>query len=287
MFPFFVMLSSLAQSIAARRPPCARLLARRVAPRLPLLRMASASADGRLVLRALAPPLDAANHKGQAGRIGVVGGCLEYTGAPFFAGVAALRVGADLSHVFCTTDAATAIKSYSPELIVHPCLPGASGLDRSDKEMREATGTICGTFPRLSALVVGCGLGRDADVLNVAEAVVEGAIKRGLPLVLDGDGILLVLRRPQLLSAAGRLPSDGSPLRVILTPNVNEYRHLCEALGITVPGVLPAENGQALQHTSDPSSPFRRARRRRSAGVTGQHVARTGGAHPLPCPLFG
>lgn len=30
--------------------------------------------------------------------------------------------GADLSHVFCTKDAAHVIKSYSPELIVHPVL---------------------------------------------------------------------------------------------------------------------------------------------------------------------
>ena len=274
------MLSSLAHSIATRRPSCARLLARHVPPRFSLLRMASASAviDGRAVLRALAPPLDAANHKGQAGRIGVVGGCLEYTGAPWFAGVAALRVGADLSHVFCTTDAATAIKSYSPELIVHPCLPGGLG-PRGEREGRAAAEAICATFPRLNALVVGCGLGRDADVLNVAEAVVQGAIERGLPLVLDGDGLLLVTRRPQLL--AGRLPSDGSPPRVILTPNVNEYRRLCEALGITVPGVLwNRRMGRCPPHT-DRLHSFRCARRRRSAGVTGQHVVRTGGARPL------
>lgn len=30
--------------------------------------------------------------------------------------------GADLSHVFCTKDAAPVIKSYSSELIVHPVL---------------------------------------------------------------------------------------------------------------------------------------------------------------------
>lgn len=30
--------------------------------------------------------------------------------------------GADLSHVFCTKDAAPVIKGYSPELIVHPIL---------------------------------------------------------------------------------------------------------------------------------------------------------------------
>lgn len=30
--------------------------------------------------------------------------------------------GADLSHVFCTQEAAPVIKAYSPELIVHPVL---------------------------------------------------------------------------------------------------------------------------------------------------------------------
>lgn len=43
-------------------------------------------------VKACIPPLDGSSHKGQAGRIGVVGGSLEYTGAPYFAGISALRV---------------------------------------------------------------------------------------------------------------------------------------------------------------------------------------------------
>ena len=73
-------------------------------------------------VHAMVPPLTASKYKGQAGKIGVIGGCAEYTGAPFFAAMSALRVGADLSHVFCARGAATVIKSYSPELIVHPYL---------------------------------------------------------------------------------------------------------------------------------------------------------------------
>lgn len=38
------------------------------------------------------PPLDGGSHKGQAGRIGIIGGSLEYTGAPYFAGISALKV---------------------------------------------------------------------------------------------------------------------------------------------------------------------------------------------------
>ena len=40
-----------------------------------------------------------------------------------------VQVGADLSHVFCTSGAATVIKSYSPELIVHPYLPDSTDYD--------------------------------------------------------------------------------------------------------------------------------------------------------------
>lgn len=39
-----------------------------------------------------------------------------------------MQVGSDLSHVFCTEGAATVIKSYSPELIVHPYLADSHDL---------------------------------------------------------------------------------------------------------------------------------------------------------------
>ena len=57
------------------------------------------------------PELSPDASKGNAGRFCVVGGSLEYTGAPYFAAAAMLRGGADLSHVFCEHSAGTAIKS--------------------------------------------------------------------------------------------------------------------------------------------------------------------------------
>ena len=82
-------------------------------PRLAAARaMASACDEAalRARVRALVPSLDSELYKGQAGKVGVLGGCREYTGAPFFAAASALRVGADLSHVFCTRSAAPVIK---------------------------------------------------------------------------------------------------------------------------------------------------------------------------------
>jgi ATP-dependent NAD(P)H-hydrate dehydratase len=71
-------------------------------------------------LRKILPVLTHGAKKGSNGLVGVIGGSLEYTGAPFYSAMAALKMGADLAHIFCCKEAATAIKSYSPELIVHP-----------------------------------------------------------------------------------------------------------------------------------------------------------------------
>lgn len=79
--------------------------------------------------RTVIPRLTDSKHKGQYGRIGVVGGSLEYTGAPYFAAISSLKVGADLAHVFCQKEAAVVIKSYSPELIVHPNLDDENAVE--------------------------------------------------------------------------------------------------------------------------------------------------------------
>jgi|ERR1700722_1553594 len=73
-------------------------------------------------IKSIIPPLNGTLHKGQSGRVGILGGAREYTGAPYFAAISALRLGADLSHIICDPNAATPIKSYSPDIIVHPTL---------------------------------------------------------------------------------------------------------------------------------------------------------------------
>ncbi|CAE7881440.1 unnamed protein product, partial [Symbiodinium necroappetens] len=66
----------------------------------------------------IAPHLDGHSYKGQSGRIGVLGGSPDFAGAPYYAGMAALRVGAELLYM-CTEESATGpIKGYSPELMV-------------------------------------------------------------------------------------------------------------------------------------------------------------------------
>lgn len=65
-------------------------------------------------------PLTFDSHKGASGRVGVLGGSAQYTGAPYYAAMASLKAGADLAYVFCAQEACLPIKSYSPELMVAP-----------------------------------------------------------------------------------------------------------------------------------------------------------------------
>lgn len=66
--------------------------------------------------------LAGSSHKGQHGKVSVLGGNREFTGAPFYSAMSAMQVGADYGNVFCSPGASTVIKSYAPELIVHPCM---------------------------------------------------------------------------------------------------------------------------------------------------------------------
>ncbi|MCI4378346.1 hypothetical protein PGIGA_G00214830 [Pangasianodon gigas] len=172
--------------------------------------VAHRSMDVLPLVKNIIPPLTSKKHKGQDGRIGVIGGCQEYTGAPYFAAISALKIGADLSHVFCTKDAATVIKSYSPELIVHPVLDSPNAVQEIEKWL-----------PRLHSLVVGPGLGREDKLLNNAKEVIEKSKSRGIPIVIDADGLWLVSKDPSVIQGYQR---------GILTPNFMEFSRLYEAM---------------------------------------------------------
>ena len=96
-----------------------------------------------------APPLAPTGYKGQAGKVAVLGGCAEYTGAPFYAALSALKLGADLSHVFCDQQAAVPIKGYSPELIVHGCL--RSGVEDDSARAQQAD-EVCEALKELQSV---------------------------------------------------------------------------------------------------------------------------------------
>ncbi|KIM90397.1 hypothetical protein PILCRDRAFT_812134 [Piloderma croceum F 1598] len=167
-------------------------------------------------LRKLIPPLNGTLHKGQSGRVGVLGGAQDYTGAPFFAAMSALRLGADLSHVICSPTAAGAIKSYSPDLIVHPILRE----ELSPEKVRPELDSI---LSRLHVLILGPGLGREDYMQSYTRMALSMACAQGMFVVLDADALWMVNQDISVIKGYRR---------AILTPNVIEFIRLSEALSI-------------------------------------------------------
>eukprot|EP01133_Synstelium_polycarpum_P007702 gene7702-9019_t len=158
----------------------------------------------------LIPNLLPTMHKGQAGRIAILGGSKEYTGAPYFAGMSSLRIGSDICHIFAPEEGgtATAIKSMSPDLIVH-------SITKDDPSL------IIRWLLSVHVLIIGPGLGRDKTVWNQTSEVIKAARNINLPMVLDGDALRLVAENLDIIKGYEA---------AILTPNVMEYKGLSDSV---------------------------------------------------------
>ena len=159
--------------------------------------------EGELLL---VPRKPAGAHKGAGGSVLVVGGG-PYQGAPFLAGVAALRAGADVVRVAAPVD------GFMPDVILDR-LPG-------DHVSGEHAAHLCDLARQADVVVCGPGLGTDPESLRVAGEVVRAA-KRA---VVDAD----LLRSP--------LPCARE--QTIFTPHAGEFARVFGE----VPALSLAERG--------------------------------------------
>lgn len=101
-----------------------------------------------------------------------------------------LSKGADLCHIICDEDAATAIKSYSPDIIVHPYIKIRATANLQDEKKSNAIWAqtfddIGELLKRIHVLVVGPGLSRDRQMLQCAKHAIEKAKELEIPIVID------------------------------------------------------------------------------------------------------
>uniref|UniRef100_A0A914HTN3 ATP-dependent NAD(P)H-hydrate dehydratase n=1 Tax=Globodera rostochiensis TaxID=31243 RepID=A0A914HTN3_GLORO len=165
--------------------------------------------DKMALVKRLFPVLGKHLRKGDCGKVGVIGGSPEYTGAPYFASITPMKIGADLTFVYAHPDAAGVIKSYSPEMIVYPSTDFATNMHSID---------------RLDALVFGPGLGRQKHTLDLLVDVLNFVKnKQNLCLVIDADGLFYINDCLELFK--------GCKNNVIITPNHREFARLFTQIG--------------------------------------------------------
>src|SRR5207247_9028952 len=128
----------------------------------------------------LYPVPKSTSHKGQNGRVLVIGGG-PYTGAPALVGYGALGVGGDLIHVATPALAAQVVASYSPMFIVRPLV--------GHRLLREDTRQIVELASRADPIAIAPDLGDAEGTLDAVKEIVRSI---ALPLVVDADAIRAV-----------------------------------------------------------------------------------------------
>jgi NAD(P)H-hydrate epimerase len=145
---------------------------------------------------------DDKSHKGNNGRVLIVGGSRDYSGAPAIAGMAAIGVGCDLVYVAAPEKAAQAIKSTSPDLIVKSLEGDRLSLEHADE--------ILSIVDNVDCVLMGPGAGIDEETSKLFN-VLAAKIKK--PMVLDADAL------KQVESKLIKNRED-----VILTPHIFEFK---------------------------------------------------------------
>ena len=147
------------------------------------------------------------SHKGDFGRLLIIGGSETFSGAPALVASAALRTGVDLTYVAAPAQTAYAVSSMSPNLITVK-LEGEH-LNPSNVPGLKAY------IETANAIVLGPGLGLHKETKEAVKAIVEAVEKADKPLLLDADG---------LKAFAGFKKKSKVP--VVLTPHAGEYNIL-------------------------------------------------------------
>ncbi len=149
-------------------------------------------------LRSMISPRSGTEHKGTAGRVGLLAGGPGTLGAARLAARGALRAGAGLLTVVSDPETITLLESEVEEIMTRPLL----GSTDEDEEF----------YARCDALVLGPGLGADVRRLSA----IEGMLASQRPCILDADALRWLAR---LGSAAWRTRVRGP---VALTPHPAE-----------------------------------------------------------------
>ncbi len=148
------------------------------------------------------------SHKGQAGRVLVIGGSEVFTGAPTLSALAVLRTGSDLVYIAAPSRAADIIATYSPNIITIK-------LEGSDHLIPQHLNVLKYWIDKADCIIIGPGLGLSPESGEAFIKIVEYAKKSNKPLVIDADGIKHLAENKEVIYS-----------EIILTPHSGEFKKL-------------------------------------------------------------
>ncbi len=152
------------------------------------------------------------SHKGTYGYVGIIGGCMEYTGAVKLANMSstALRAGCGVIRVIVPQSIETSIAPYLLEQTIYPIE------NDEEQKMKFNKEEIDKALDKLKAVAIGMGWGKGRDNEKILEYILQ---TKEIPCVIDADGL-------NTLSQMNFNILKETKCKVILTPHLKEFERI-------------------------------------------------------------
>jgi hydroxyethylthiazole kinase-like uncharacterized protein yjeF len=146
------------------------------------------------------------SHKGEFGKILIIGGSKNYSGAPAYAAMTTINFGCDLVITYVPSVVGDVIRSYSPNMIVRTC--------EGDWLNIKAFEEISWLIDWSDTILIGPGMGQEEETEELFVKVLQKLKTDQKKMVLDADALKLVKNHLDLIKGK----------EVILTPHVGELK---------------------------------------------------------------
>lgn len=182
------------------------------------------------------PARNATGHKGDFGRVTVVGGCAlagsRMIGAPALAARAAGRAGAGLVRLLCPEGVLNEALTLADHCTGRALPVNADGSIQAS----DAVAVLDEEIENADVVVIGPGLGRGAGPRALALRAVQQKLT---PVVIDADAINELSETPQL-ALDFHAPA-------VITPHPGEFARLAKALGMDTNATDDTKRPQAAE----------------------------------------
>ncbi|HQR06835.1 MAG TPA: NAD(P)H-hydrate dehydratase [Gemmatales bacterium] len=174
------------------------------------------------------------SHKGTFGKVLIVAGSVGMSGAAVLAGLGALRGGAGLVQIACSTTIQPVVAA------ANPCYLTVGLMHDSTGQLTSASlETLDAVLPTVQAVAFGPGIGRGPDVIQALHHILtqyEG------PIIIDADGLHALTQ----LQQQGQVLDRRIPLTC--TPHPGEFAQMT---GLTTQLVQADRKQQALRYVME------------------------------------
>jgi ADP-dependent NAD(P)H-hydrate dehydratase / NAD(P)H-hydrate epimerase len=156
-------------------------------------------------VKKLLPKRSEKSHKGQNGKVLIVGGSIDYYGAPILSALGAIHSGADLVYLYvpeCNFDCS---RSMYPDFIVRKY--------KGDFLTEDSVEEIVEFGKKCDSALIGPGLGERDETMKAVLKIVKDL---HIPTVLDTTAMMVLKELDQF----------PMPQPFVITPHQNEFKHL-------------------------------------------------------------